>query len=176
MEESRNRLTPRIETKVPSNFDETLLQAKVFLADYEAGRPLEFTGEGWVVRLSSALVAVAGGKPTARDESASAEVFEAAWSALQHSELTEIKTVRRKLSLHDMRTFLQLVLAPHAQAAEELKRLTALNAKLVSVVMDDREGDLDFVKFQFRAALAKEPQPPASRGEANSPTLSKAGA
>lgn len=169
-------LTPREETQVSTNLEETLLQAKVFLADYEAGKPLEFTSEGWVVRLSSALVAVAGGTLTPRDACASADAFDAAWSDLQHSELTEIKTVRRKLSLHDMRTFLQLVLAPHAKAAEELKRLTALNAKLVSVVMDDREGDLDFVKYQFREAFDKSRRDATPVGEANTPAaLSKSG-
>jgi hypothetical protein len=32
--------------------------------------------------------------------------------------------------------------------------LNALNAKLASIVLDDKEGDLNFIKFQFRAALA----------------------
>lgn len=33
------------------------------------------------------------------------------------------------------------------------EELAALNAKLVSIVMDDKEGDLDFIKFQFRDTI-----------------------
>lgn len=40
-------------------------------------------------------------------------------------------------------------------AADEIERLRAVNANLVSIVIDDTEGDLDFIKFQFRSTLTK---------------------
>ena len=37
------------------------------------------------------------------------DAFDAAWSAVQHSENIDIKTARRKISIHDLRCLLQLV-------------------------------------------------------------------
>ncbi|MDF2969581.1 MAG: hypothetical protein K0R61_31 [Microvirga sp.] len=38
---------------------------------------------------------------------------------------------------------------------QRTEELHALNAELVSIVMDDKEGDLDFIKFQIRAAITR---------------------
>lgn len=37
----------------------------------------------------------------------------------------------------------------------EIDRLRDLNAELASIVLNDREGDLDFVQFQVREVVAK---------------------
>jgi hypothetical protein len=87
-----------------------------------------------------------------------AKVFDAAWSALQHSELIEIKTVRRKLSLHELRTFFRVVVplvsaAANADLLPALKRLTV--AARTSGGVAGRDEGLCAACDEAEAAIAK---------------------
>lgn len=68
-------------------------------------------------------------RAAARPLTPAAGVFDAAWDALQHSELIEIRAIRRKLSLHEIRTFFRVVVPPVSAVANgdilsALRRLT----------------------------------------------------
>jgi hypothetical protein len=99
-------------------------------------------------------------------------VFDEAWSAIQHSERIEIKTVRRKLSMHELRMFLRLVLAPHLKTRSVLRRLvftartsggTAGRDAALCAACDEAEGLLvgeEQVRSEQGERASSNPSPP----------------
>jgi hypothetical protein len=73
-------------------------------------------------------------------------VFDAAWGALQHSDLVEIKAVRRKLSMHELRTLFQVVvpLVSSAASAASIDKIALLSFSLTALA--DAADDVG-VKF-----------------------------
>lgn len=70
-----------------------------------------------------------------KNNSSGAGVFDAAWCALQHSELIEIKAVRRKLSMHELRTLFQVVvpLVNSASVAASNDKIALLSFALTAL-------------------------------------------